>query len=144
MHGPAKALVDEVCSNMGCPVLAWFWLGRGSCRLGNANPQRHPHTLALSAGPFRLDFHHAFYSRHIMPEAAPRPVFRFLHESALEGLSPQREQSRLSLGTPKVAMYVAQFLDALLRCPNVEIVIARLPEVLPITNQSAGHGLFDG
>ena len=66
---PAKALVDEVYPNLGCPVLAWVWLGRGSCRLDDANPQQHSHTLTLPAGPLRLDFYHAFHPRHVMPVA---------------------------------------------------------------------------
>src|SRR5208283_302566 len=67
----------------GCPVLACFWLGRGSRRLGNANAQGLSHTLAFPTGPLRLDFHHAFNPCRIVPEAAPRPVFRVFHESTL-------------------------------------------------------------
>jgi hypothetical protein len=40
-------LVEGSLSKRECPVLAWGWLGRGSCRLGDANAQRLPHALAL-------------------------------------------------------------------------------------------------
>ncbi len=35
---------------------------------------------------------------------------------------------RLSMGTPKIAVHVAQLLDPLLRSPNIEIIVTRLPE----------------
>src|SRR5271157_1448208 len=63
-----------------------------------------------------------------MAKTAPRPMFRFCDQPALH----------------RIAVNVAQLLDALALRPHVEIVIASLPEVCPVTNQTAGNRLLDG
>jgi len=55
-----------------------------------------------------------------MPKTGPRPIFRFLNQSALD----------------RIAVHVAQLLHPLLFVVNVEIVVPRLPEwPLPALNR---------
>src|SRR5271157_3211799 len=63
-----------------------------------------------------------------MAKTAPRPMFRFCDQPALH----------------RIAVNVAKLLDALALRPHVEIVIASLPEVCQVTNQTAGNRLLDG
>jgi hypothetical protein len=69
-------------------------------------------------GPFRREDRvhrdRTFLAEGVEAEAAPAPLLRALHQSARD----------------RIAMHVAQFLDALLLGPNVEVVEARLPEAL--------------
>src|SRR5271157_3508621 len=61
-----------------------------------------------------------------MPETAPGPI-----------LGPLDESPRYW-----VTVYVLQFFDSLVRRPNIEVVIAGLPEVLAASNQFSGHRLL--
>ena len=105
-HKSAAYLSAGASLIWGCPtLLARFWR-EGGHALPNLYSQRHSHPLSPPPRPFRFDLDRSFNSRRIMAEAAPGPVFRFLNQSPLDRLSPQREQQRLSLGTPKIAMHV--------------------------------------
>src|ERR1017187_4040118 len=70
---------------------------------GSDGPAQH-FQLTISACPLRFDLHHSVLPESIVPEAAPLPVFRFLHQSAFHRIAvhlpPQRAQKRRSLGTP--------------------------------------------
>ena len=91
----------------GCPILRLF--------SGEGWDAQQPAQLCLPtrAGPERLDLHGSFNTRQVMPEAAPRPVFRLLDQPALD----------------RIAMHIAKFLDPLLFVMHVEIVIPPLPEL---------------
>jgi hypothetical protein len=73
---------------------------------------RDPEQLSPSSRPLRFNLHHSLHSGNIVTEAAPRPLLRTRHKS-----SPHR-----------IAMKVPQLLDALSLGPDVEVVIACLPE----------------
>src|SRR5664280_2353760 len=92
-----------------CPRFASVFWTLTWAEEGSGGPAQH-FQLTISACPLRLDLHHSVLPESIVPEAAPLPVSRFLHQSAFHG----------------IAMHIARFLDALLRRPHIEIVIARL------------------
>ena len=69
-------------------------------------------TLSPCSGPERLDLHCPNFARRVMQETRPLPFFRRLCEAALD----------------RVAVHVAQLLDAFQFVVHVEVVIARLPE----------------
>lgn len=62
--------------------------------------------------PLGRNLDSAFRSGGVVDEAAPRPVFRFRNQAALHG----------------VPVHVPKLLDALAVCPNIEVVVTRIPE----------------
>src|SRR5258706_310864 len=72
------------------------------------------------ASPFNLAF--TWDTEKIGAEAAPAPKFRRRHQTALH----------------RVAVHVAQFLDALALCPNIEVVESLLPDMLRRVLEEAG------
>jgi hypothetical protein len=74
--------------------------------------ERNSHALPLASGPVRLDLDCTFGSGEVVPETAPGPILRVLHQSSSD----------------RVAMNIAQLLGLFGVAPYVEIVIARLPE----------------
>jgi hypothetical protein len=89
--------------------------------LTSGNLRHNSELLSLPRGPLRLNFHHSFHSRKIVPEAAPRPLLRTRHQS-----SPHR-----------IAMDVAQLVDSLGFAPNIEVVVSRLPERSALHHRAA-------
>src|SRR5438132_4137846 len=68
--------------------------------------------LATADRPLRFEFYRTCFSSRVMTEAAPLPVLRTFDESALHGIS----------------MDVAKLLHELLLAPDIEVVVAGLPE----------------
>jgi len=69
--------------------------------------------FAFAGGPEGFDFNNSFRSRNIVSEAAPFPILGALDESAFYG----------------VAVEVAEFFEMLGFAPDVEVVVALLPEM---------------
>jgi hypothetical protein len=94
---------DFLSPKIGCPTQ--------TCLCGILTGSRH-------SGPFwredRIHRDRTFLAEGIETEAAPAPLLRTLHQS------PDQ----------RIAVHVAQLLDALFRGPDVEVVEARLPETL--------------
>lgn len=76
--------------------------------------------------PRERSLYSPFHSHRILAKAAPRPLLRGFDQTALH----------------RVAMHVAQFLNALALGVDVEIVIAALPERFAVA-QMTGDGLFE-
>jgi len=85
-------------------------------------------SLALSGNPLRFNLHASFDARGIVTKAAPLPVFRTFTQCTLH----------------RVAMDVSQFFHELRMIPNIEIVIALLPEVLGFADQPPRDSLLQG
>ena len=79
-------------------------------------------------GPLRFDLDHAKLTGGVVPKARPRPVFRFLHESALD----------------RIAMDVADHFGAGFLSVDIPVVVALLPELLARSSQLARSHLLDG
>ncbi len=62
--------------------------------------------------PMGLDLDGSFDSSLVVPEAGPRPIFRFLDQTAFDW----------------IAVHIPQLLHSLLFRPHVEIIVSRLPE----------------
>ena len=75
-----------------------------------------------------FDFYRSYFSIEPMPEAAPWPVFGFLNEAALDW----------------VAVDVAELLDELGLCQDIEVVVAALPELLAVAFETFGGLCFQG
>jgi len=80
--------------------------------ISNSQLRYHPKWFSLPCGPLRLNFHDPLNSRNVVTKAAPRPQFRTRHQAS----------------TYRIAMNIAQLLDALSLGPDVEVVVAGLPE----------------
>ena len=78
--------------------------------------------------PPRSNFNHSFFSRDIVTITAPRPVFRSLDEPSCD----------------RITVDVFQLLGALGATPDIEIVIAWLPEVFATSDETPRDGLFQG
>jgi hypothetical protein len=74
----------------------------------------NPEAFSCPCRSPRLDFHTTIFSRQIVPETRPRPMLRAIHESARHG----------------IAMNVAQLPGKFALAPDVEVVVACLPERL--------------
>src|SRR5579872_1334078 len=61
-----------------------------------------------------------------MAKAAPGPILRALDQTA----------------SNRIAVDISQFFDALLLAPDIEIVIALLPEMLVASDQPSSDGLL--
>src|SRR5208282_26797 len=70
--------------------------------------------FAFGCCPVRFDLDHSLFASQIVMEAAPYPILRTLRQSTLYWIT----------------VNITQLLDALLLAPDVEIVIACLPERL--------------
>src|SRR5579863_6487548 len=66
-------------------------------------------------GPSLIHANRARFFEKVEAVTAPAPLLRRLHQSAFH----------------RIAVHVSQLLDPLPRCPNVEVVEARLPECSP-------------
>ena len=85
------------------------------------------HTLTPSGNPLRLNLHASFDTRSIVKETAPLPVFRMFAQSSLH----------------RIAMNIAKLFHELPMVPDVEIVVAFLPEVFRLANQPPRHSLLE-
>jgi hypothetical protein len=85
-------------------------------------------SLAFARGPFGLDFNSSLDACGVMEKTAPGPVFGTLAESR-----PYR-----------VPMDVMELLHELLMIANVEIVVALLPEMIGVSNQTPRYALLQG
>ena len=79
-----------------------------------------PYPLALARSPFGLDFNSSLAASCMMEKAAPRPVFGALPQSLLH----------------RVPMNVMKLLYKLRLIANVEIVVALLPEMVAVSDQT--------
>ena len=82
--------------------------------------------FACPCRPFTFNFHSSCATGCVVAKAAPLPVFRAFAQTALY----------------RVSMDVAKLLHKLRVVPDVEIVIALLPEVCGFADQAAGDALF--
>src|ERR1035437_5441011 len=96
----------------GCPILVAVLWRQGGALPMNPDAQWQAHPFAPPRRPFRFDLNDPFQPVGVMAEAAPRPILRFVYQSALHGVS----------------VHVGQLLHALLLRPYVEVVVARLPK----------------
>ena len=85
---------------------------RAFCGRVGSGHEHDSHPFSPPRGPLRFDLDNAFRPRSIMNKAAPVPMLRPLHQSALH----------------RVAMDVPQLLDAFRFRPYGKIVIADLPK----------------
>ena len=69
--------------------------------------------LSTIPGPLGFDLDAAGFTGKVVAEAAPRPVFWLLHQTALHG----------------IAVHVAELFDVLAMGEGVEVVVAGLPEL---------------
>ena len=74
-----------------------------------------------------VDSYSTCLAEKISAEAAPAPKFRRLHQTALH----------------RIAVHVAQFLNAFAFGPDVEIVKSLLPDMLPRVVEEAGYNAAD-
>src|SRR5580658_10439281 len=81
------------------------------CKGGDSCCRRRGFHLDLAP---LIDSYRTLFPESITPIAAPRPVFRFLHQT------PHH----------RIAVHVAQLLDPLARRPDVKIIEASLPYML--------------
>ena len=100
---------------MGCPAPCRFCKGRVHASRHRI-PQAHMQNITI------IDPHQTGFAKGITSKAAPAPLFRRLHQSALY----------------RIAMHVAQLFDSLVLRPNVEIIEARLPDGHRFTRRSLG------
>jgi hypothetical protein len=82
--------------------------------------------LALARSPFGLDFNSSLAASCVMEKAAPRPLFGALLQSLLH----------------PVPMNVMKLLYKLRMIANVEIVVALLPEMVGVSDQTPRHSLL--
>jgi hypothetical protein len=73
-----------------------------------------------------FDFNSSLAAGCVMEKAAPRPVFGALAQSLLH----------------RVPMNVVELLYKLLKIANVEIVVALLPEMVSVSDQTPRHSLL--
>jgi len=85
-------------------------------------------SLAFARGPLGLDFNSFLDACGVREKTAPGPVFGTLAESR-----PYR-----------VPMDVMELLQELLMIANVEIVVALLPEMIGVSNQTPRYALLQG
>ena len=81
-------------------------------RVGSGQ-EHDTHSFSPPCGPLRFDLDNAFRPRRIVNKTTPFPILRSLHQSSLD----------------RIAMDVAQLLDAFRFAPYRKIVIADLPEL---------------
>lgn len=74
--------------------------------------------------PVRLNFDYPCFSRRVVTEAGPSPLFGLRYQTPLH----------------RIAVHISQLLDALTFRKNIEIVIAGLPE--RILAPLHGYGKF--
>jgi len=107
-------------NNRGAPskpvLLGW---GRSTSRA----QERNSIPLSASRGPVGFDLNDTRLTRQIMSKAAPGPILRALDQAASD----------------RIAVDVAQLLDTLLLGPDIEIVVALLPEVLLSTDEPSSE-----
>jgi hypothetical protein len=82
--------------------------------------------FASNRGPFGFNLYASLNPRCIVQKAAPLPIFREFAQPALN----------------RIAMKVPQFLQKLCMIPDIEIVVALLPEVFRRIDQSARYSLL--
>ena len=98
----------------GGPFKPDFGLSGAFPRLDRAYP------LKLARSPFGLDFNSSLAASCVMEKVAPRPVFGALLQSLLH----------------PVPMNVMKLLYKLRMIANVEIVVALLPEMIGVSDQT--------
>ena len=102
-------------SSRGCPTPSTALRAGSSRVLGGrvGSGQEHDtHLFSPPRGPLRFDLDHPFLPRGIVNKTTPFPVLWPLHQSALD----------------RIAMHVAQLLDAFRFAPYGKIIVADLPK----------------
>src|SRR5271157_4256384 len=96
--------------------------------MGDFNGRTQPpcRALAFSCGPLGLDFHSPLSPGCVVAEAAPFPILRLRAQPTLD----------------RIAMDVAQLLNEFFMIAYVAVVIALLPEVFSIADQSQRDALL--
>lgn len=82
-------------------------------------------SFAFSRGPFGLDFDPSFAARRMMEEAAPRPI--------LGAAAPR---------VHRVGMNVVELLDKLRLIANVQVLVALLPKMVGVSDQTPCYSLL--
>src|SRR5208282_1174689 len=79
------------------------------------------HLLAFSSCPLGLDLYNPLFPIQVVTETAPGPVLRSFDQTAHY----------------RVAVYIPQLLDTLALAPDIEVVIAALPEMRTFETEHA-------
>ena len=109
---PVQTAFARQVSDRGCPTLPAFLAE------GGLWPGHETHLFSPARRPLRFDLDNPFHPRCIVNKATPFPILWGFHQSSLY----------------RIAVDVAQLLDAFRLAPYGKIVIADLPEAREIVS----------
>jgi len=102
------------------PVL----LGWGSST--NRAQKRYADLLSATCSPLRFNFHYTGFARQVVSKTTPGPILWILYEAPSD----------------RISVHVAELLGAFLLRPDIEVVVALLPEMFVGTDKSSGDRLL--